>query len=46
MAKMTQSQLVTELAEKNGISKVQVKGFMESLTDLAYRWLDPRIRVE
>jgi DNA-binding protein HU-beta len=37
MPKLTQSQLVTELAMKNGISKVQVKGFMQSLTDLAYR---------
>jgi DNA-binding protein HU-beta len=37
MPKLTQSQLVTELATKNGISKVQVKGFIQSLTDLAYR---------
>ena len=37
MPKLTQSQLVTELATKNGFNKVQVKGFMQSLTDLAYR---------
>jgi len=37
MSKMTQSQLVTELSTQNGISKVQVKGFLESLTELAYR---------
>jgi DNA-binding protein HU-beta len=37
MSKMTQSQLITELSVKNGISKVQVKEFVQSLTDLAYR---------
>ena len=37
MPKMTQSQLITELSTKNGLSKAQVKGFMLSLTDLAYR---------
>ena len=37
MAKMTQSQLITELSEKNGMSKAQTKEFMLSLTDLAYR---------
>jgi DNA-binding protein HU-beta len=37
MPKMTQSQLITELSAKNGLSKAQVKGFMLSLTDLAYR---------
>ena len=37
MYKMTQSQLINELSLKNGITKVQVKSFMQSLTDLAYR---------
>jgi len=38
MAKMTQTQIFTELAAKNpGISKKQVKEFMASITDLAYR---------
>ena len=37
MARMTQTQLLTELSAKNGISKKQVKDFIESLTDLAYR---------
>ena len=37
MAKMTQSQLITELSGKNAMSKAQTKEFMLSLTDLAYR---------
>ena len=37
MAKMTQSQLVGELAGKTGMSKVQVKGFLNTLTELAYK---------
>ena len=37
MAKMTQTQLFTELSTKTGLSKKQVKEFMTSVTDLAYR---------
>jgi DNA-binding protein HU-beta len=37
MAKMTQTQIVTEMATKTGISKKQVKDFITSFTDLAYR---------
>jgi DNA-binding protein HU-beta len=37
MAKMTQTQIFTELSAKTGISKKQVKEFMTSITDLAYR---------
>src|SRR6478672_4709967 len=37
MAKMTQTQIFTELSAKTGISKKQVKDFMTSITDLAYR---------
>ena len=37
MAKMTQTQTFTELSTKTGLSKKQVKDFMVSLTDLAYR---------
>jgi DNA-binding protein HU-beta len=37
MAKMTQTQTVAELSGKTGLSKKQVKDFMTSLTDLAYR---------
>jgi DNA-binding protein HU-beta len=37
MAKMTQTQLVTELSAKTGITKKQVKDFMMTFTDLAYR---------
>ena len=37
MSKMTQSQLVSELSEKNGVTKVQAKEFVQSLVDLAYR---------
>ena len=37
MAKMTQTQLFAELSAKTGISKKQVKDFVASITDLAYR---------
>lgn len=37
MAKMTQTQIVSELAAKTGISKKEVKDFMTTFTDLAYR---------
>ncbi len=37
MAKMTQTQIVAEMATKTGVSKKQVKDFMTELTDLAYR---------
>jgi DNA-binding protein HU-beta len=37
MAKMTQTQIVNEMATKTGLSKKQVKDFMTSLIDLAYR---------
>ena len=37
MAKMTQTQIVSEMATKTGFSKKQVKDFMTQLTDLAYR---------
>ena len=37
MAKMTQTQIISEMAEKSGLSKKQVKEFMTDLTDLAYR---------
>ena len=37
MAKLTQTQIVTEMAAKTGISKKQVKDVMQALTDLAYR---------
>ena len=37
MAKMTQTQIFTELSTKTGISKKQVKEFLTDLTELAYR---------
>jgi len=37
MAKMTQTQIITEMSTKSGLSKKQVKEFMTDLTDLAYR---------
>ena len=37
MAKMTQTQTFTELSTKTGLSKKQVKDFITTLTDLAYR---------
>ncbi len=36
MAKMTKAQLVTALAEKTGLSKKEVQGFFDALTDMAY----------
>jgi DNA-binding protein HU-beta len=37
MAKMTQTQIISEMATKSGLNKKQVKEFMTDLTDLAYR---------
>ena len=37
MAKMTQTQIIAEMSTKTGIAKKQVKDFLASLTDLAYR---------
>ena len=37
MAKMTQTQIITELATKTGISKKQVKDFITTFMDMAYR---------
>ena len=37
MAKMTQTQIISEMATKTGITKKQVKEFMTALTDLSYR---------
>jgi DNA-binding protein HU-beta len=37
MAKMTQTQIITELSGKTGISKKQTKDFMTALVDLAHR---------
>ena len=34
--KMTKSQIFAELAEKTGLAKKDVDGFMEALTNLAY----------
>jgi len=34
---MTKAQIVTQLAEQNGLTKKQAAAFMESLVDLAYR---------
>ena len=36
MAKMTKSQIMHELAEKTGLTKKQVVGLMEALTEMAY----------
>ena len=36
MAKMTKSQIVSALAEKTGLAKKDVVGFMEELATLAY----------
>lgn len=36
MAKMTKSQIMSVLAEKTGMSKKDVAGFMDTLTKLAY----------
>jgi DNA-binding protein HU-beta len=37
MAKMTQTQIIAEMSTKTGIAKKQVKDFIASLVDLAYR---------
>ncbi|HEX5000220.1 MAG TPA: HU family DNA-binding protein [Terriglobia bacterium] len=37
MAKMTQTQIITELSNKSSISKKQVKDFLALYTELAYR---------
>jgi DNA-binding protein HU-beta len=37
MPKMTQTQTVAEMATRTGLNKKQVKDFMLSLTELAYR---------
>jgi DNA-binding protein HU-beta len=37
MAKMTQTQIIAEMATKSGIAKKQVKEFLTDFTDLAYR---------
>ena len=37
MAKMTQTQIISEMSEKSGISKKQTKEFLASLIDLAHR---------
>lgn len=36
MAKMTKSQMLTALAEKTGLAKKDVAGFMDTLAELAY----------
>jgi DNA-binding protein HU-beta len=37
MAKMTQTQIIAEMATKSGIAKKQVKDFLTDFTELAYR---------
>ena len=37
MAKMTQTQLISEMATRSGLSKKQVKEFLLSFVDLVYR---------
>ena len=37
MAKMTQTQIIAEMATKSGIAKKQVKEFLTDFTELAYR---------
>jgi DNA-binding protein HU-beta len=37
MAKMTQTQIIAEMAEKSGISKKQTKDFLAALVLLAHR---------
>jgi len=37
MAKMTQTQIISEMATKTGLGKKDVKDFMTSFVDLAYR---------
>ena len=36
MAKMTKAQMVTALAEKTGLSKKEVSGFFDTLSEMAY----------
>ena len=36
MAKMTKSQLLSALAEKTGLAKKDVAGFMDTLAEMAY----------
>ena len=36
MAKMTKSQIMSALAEKTGLAKKDVVGFMDALTEMAY----------
>ena len=36
MAEMTKSQILQTLADKTGLSKKDVNGFMDAMTDLAY----------
>lgn len=38
MAKaLTKSQIITKLAEENGLTKVQVRDFLDSLVNMAYK---------
>ena len=37
MAKMTQTQIITEMSTKTGLAKKDVKDFITSFVDLAYR---------
>jgi DNA-binding protein HU-beta len=37
MAKMTKSQLYSTLAEKTGLSRKQVAGFMDAFVEVAYK---------
>ena len=37
MAKMTKTQIISEMATKSGIPKKQVKDFLVDFTELAYR---------
>lgn len=37
MAKMSKSQILTAMAEATGLSKKDVKNFMEKMTELAYK---------
>src|SRR5438309_11963362 len=37
MAKMTQTQIISEMSTKTGVAKKQVKDFLAAYVDLAYR---------
>ena len=37
MAKMTKSQLLASLADKSGLAKKDVKGFLDVLSEMAYK---------